>query len=455
MENQNFNQPVSDQPLPENPQTPPIMPDAKSKKKIWIISGILGAVLVIAITSFFYLNKGKQLTPTPINTEQPKLADINNVVDANNQFALDYYSQLKKKDSGNIFFSPFSISSALAMTYEGAKGQTAEEMRSVFYFPADDNLRRTEYAAIFDELNKGDKKYKLSTANAIWAQKDYQFLAEYFNRVEKYYGGKANNLDFAKDPEGSRITINNWVEDQTNDKIKDLIPQRVIDALTRLVLTNAIYFKGEWVKQFNVEDTRDENFRISKNNSVKVPMMQRTDEDAKFNYAENDKLQILEMPYSGEELSMLVLLPINDDLATLEDLLSTKKLSGWKKDLEEQRVKVFIPKFKFETKCFMADDLKTMGMPKAFQWPGADFSGMDGTKNLYIGQVIHQAFVEVNEEGTEAAAATAVVMLEGAAPGQKTPKIPVFRADHPFIFLIQEKASGNILFMGRVVNPTL
>jgi len=343
----------------------------------------------------------------------------------------------------------------LAMTYEGAKGQTAEEMRSVFYFPADDNLRRTEYAAIFDELNKGDKKYKLSTANALWAQKDYQFLAEYFNRVEKYYSGKANNLDFAKDPEGSRITINNWVEDQTNDKIKDLIPQRVIDALTRLVLTNAIYFKGEWVKQFNVEDTRDENFRISKNNSVKVPMMQRTDEDAKFNYAENDKLQILEMPYSGEELSMLVLLPINDDLATLEDLLSTKKLSGWKKDLEEQRVKVFIPKFKFETKCFMADDLKTMGMPKAFQWPGADFSGMDGTKNLYIGQVIHQAFVEVNEEGTEAAAATAVVMLEGAAPGQKTPKIPVFRADHPFIFLIQEKASGNILFMGRVVNPTL
>lgn len=243
--------------------------------------------------------------------------------------------------------------------------------------------------------------------------------------------------------------------DQTNDKIKDLIPEGVIDASTRLILTNAIYFKGKWVKQFNEKDTRDEYFRISKNNSVKVPMMQRTDKDAKFNYTENDKLQILEMPYSGEELSMLILLPKNDDLAMLENLLSTKNLSDWKKDLEEQRVEVFIPKFKFETKYFMADDLKIMGMPTAFQWPGADFSGMDGTKNLYIGEVIHQAFVEVNEEGTEAAAATEVVMLLSVDPEQKTPKIPVFRADHPFIFLIQEKASGNILFMGRVANPTL
>jgi len=412
-----------------------------------ILTGITIFLAIVIVGGIF----GKISLPEP----KPKLADINNVVDANNQFALDYYSKLKEKDSGNIFFSPFSISSALAMTYEGAKGQTAEEIRTVFYFPIDDNLRRTEYAAIFNELNKGDKKYKLSTANALWAQKDYQFLAEYFGKVEKYYGGKATNLDFKKDPEASRITINNWVEDQTNDKIKDLIPQGLIDELTRLVLTNAVYFKGEWIKQFNEKDTRDENFRISKNNSVKVPMMQRTDEDAKFNYAENDKLQILEMPYSGEELSMLILLPKNDDLTTLENLLSTKKLSEWKKDLEEQRVKVFIPKFKFETKYFMGDDLIAMGMPTAFSWPGADFSGMDGTKDLYIREIIHQAFVEVNEEGTEAAAATAVVMPLEVAPGQKTTKIPVFRADHPFIFLIQEKNTGNILFMGRVVNPTL
>jgi len=415
-----------------------------------ILTGVILSAIAI-VGGVFLFREGKISSPEL----EPKLTDINNVVDANNQFALDYYSKLKDKDSGNIFFSPFSISGAMAMAYEGARGQTAEEMRSVFYFPEDNDLRRKEYSAIFDEINKGDKKYKLSIANALWAQKDYQFLSDYLKTVEKYYGGKANNLDFQKDPEGSRVTINNWVENQTNNKIKDLIPSGAIDELTRLVLTNAIYFKGEWVRQFNEEDTQEENFIINENNIVKVQMMQRIDEDAKFNYAENDQLQILEMPYSGEELSMLILLPKNDDLSTLENLLSTKKLSEWKKDLENQRVKIFIPKFKLETKYFMTEDLKTMGMPTAFIPAGADFSGMDGTKNLYIGQVIHQAFVEVNEEGTEAAAATAVIMQLGAAPDQKTPEIPVFRADHPFIFLIQEKSSGNILFMGRVVNPNL
>jgi len=415
-----------------------------------ILAGIMILLAVVIVGGIFLFREEKISLPEP----KPELGDIKNVVDANNQFALDYYSKLKERNGDNIFFSPFSISSAFVMTYEGAKGQTSEEIRSVFYFPADDDLRRTEYAAIFNELNKKDKKYKLSVANALWAQKDYQFLKEYFERIEKYYGGKANNLDFKKDPEGSRITINNWVENQTNNKIKDLIPSELIDKSTKLVLTNAVYFKGEWVKQFNEKDTRDEDFRISKNNIVKVPMMQRTDEDAKFNYAENDKLQILEMPYSGEELSMLILLPKNDDLSTLENLLSIKKLSEWKKNLEKQRVKVFIPKFKFETKYFMADDLKAMGMPTAFS-DSADFSGMTGKRDLKIDEAIHQAFIEVNEEGTEAAAATAVVIMPTAMPRQKTPKIPIFRADHPFIFLIQEKSRGNILFMGRVVNPTL
>jgi len=415
-----------------------------------ILTGIT-IILAIGIAGgVFLFHKGTISLPEP----KPKLSDINNVVDANNQFALDYYSKLREKEKSNIFFSPFSISSALAMTYEGAKEKTAEEIRAVFYFPADDNLRRTEYAAIFNKLNRENKKYQLSIANALWAEKDYQFLTEYFDRVEKYYGGKAVNLDFKKDPEGSRIVINNWVKDQTNDKIKDLIPQGLINPITRLILTNAIYFKGEWVLQFNEKETRDEDFRISKNNRVKVPMMQRVDENAEFNYTENGKLQILEMPYSGEEISILILLPKNDDLATIENLLSSKKLSEWKKDLKKQRVNVFIPRFKFETKYFLADDLKTMGMPTAFKWPGADFSGIDGTKDLIIDEVIHQAFVEVNEKGTEAAAGTAVIMDLGAIGGT-TSKIPVFRADHPFIFLIQEKSNGNILFTGRVVNPTI
>lgn len=416
-----------------------------------ILTGVTILVAIATIAGVFLFKEGGFPKPGP--GPKPKPEDIANVVEANNQFASDFYYHLKDKEEGNIFFSPYSISSALVMTYEGAKGETAEEMRSVFYFPEDDNIRRTEYAAMIDEINKKDKKYKLHTANALWAEKDYQFLDEYFEIVERYYKGKATNLDFKKNAEKARITINNWVEEKTNNKIKDLIPQGMVNALTRLVLTNAVYFKGEWVKQFNENDTKNEDFRISKNNVVKVPMMRRTDEEAKFNYAENNKLQILEMPYSGEELSMLILLPRDDDLEALEDSFSAKNLSKWKKDLEEQRVKIFIPKFKFETKYLMANDLREMGMPTAFEWPGADFSGMDGTKDLFISEVIHQAFVEVNEEGTEAAAATAVAMELGAMEGWKPPKIPIFRADHPFIFLIQEKDTGNILFMGRVNNP--
>ena len=419
-----------------------------------ILTGIVILLVIVIVGGIFIFREGIISLPE----SKPKLSDIKNVVDANNQFALDYYSKLKSKDSGNIFFSPFSISSAFVMTYEGAKGQTADEMRSVFYFPEDSNLRRTEYTSIFDEINKGDKKYKLSSANALWGQQDYQFSKDFFDNVEKYYGGKATNLDFKKDPEGSRITINNWVENQTNNKIQNLIPAGVIKTMTKLVLTNAVYFKGEWVKQFNKNDTKEENFRTSNSGTVKAQMMQRTDDEAIFNYAENSNLQMLEMPYSGDELSILFLLPKNDNLTKLEGILSTKNISDWKNDLEEQRVKVYIPKFKFETKYFMADDLKAMGMPLAFS-DSADFSGMTATgkKDLKIDEAIHQAFVEVNEEGTEAAAATAVVMIPlGVAPGpHKEPKIPIFRADHPFIFLIQQKSTGDILFIGRVVNPNL
>jgi serpin B len=417
------------------------------------LAGVL-IILVIIVAGGLLISRKRSPSPG-VKPEESSggSSGVANVVEANNQFAFEYYSHLKNRETGNIFFSPFSISSALVMTYEGAREQTAKEMQSVLHFPADDNLRRTEYLKIFNELNKKDKKYELNIANALWAQEDYQFLSDYIDTVEKYYGGKTNNLDFVKDPEGSRVTINDWVEKQTKDKIKDLIPQGVINDMTRLVLTNAIYFKGEWVKQFDKENTTDEDFRINENDSVKVPMMQRTDEEAEFNYAENKDLQILEMPYSGEDLSMLILLPKNDDLAKVENSLSTENLAQWKKDLKKQRVEVFVPKFKFETKYLMTEDLKAMGMPTAFGL-GADFSGMDGKKDLFISEVIHQAFVEVNEEGTEAAAATGVVMMLGALPGEET-KIPVFRADHPFIFLIQEKNSGNILFIGRVVNPAL
>lgn len=406
------------------------------------------ALIIVGLGIFLY---GCTTEPTkPLDDSKITTEGFSNVVEANNRFALDLYSKYKSEE-GNVFFSPYSISTALAMTYEGARGQTAEEMQSVFYFPEDDSVRRSGYANLYNEINKGDKKYKLSTANALWAEQNFKFLDEYFNLINQYYDGKVTNLNFKQDPEGSRVTINNWVEDKTNDKIKDLIPSGMIDSMTRLVLTNAIYFKGEWVKQFNEDETRDRDFRVSSNNDIKVKMMQRTDDESIFSYAENNQLQILEMPYSGEELSMLVLLPKDDNIESLENSITTEKLSEWKDDLREQRVNIFIPRFKFETKYFMADTLAEMGMPTAFG--AADFSGMTGKMDLVISQVIHQAFVEVNEEGTEAAAATAVIMKETSA-GPGGPKTPVFMADHPFIFIIQQKDSGNILFMGKITNPT-
>ncbi|MFA5051325.1 MAG: serpin family protein [Patescibacteria group bacterium] len=417
-------------------------------KKIIII---LVAAIVVVVGVSVYCFKNQKFTPTPAPVTDDKgstLEGINSVISANNQFALDLYSQLKSSE-GNIFFSPYSISTALAMTYEGARGTTAEEMQSVFHFPVDSNLRRSAFASIHNQLNKPDAKYQLSIANALWAQNDYKFLNDYLATLEQYYAGKATNVDFKNSTEASRQTINKWVEDKTNDKIKNLFPQGSIDSMTRLVLTNAIYFKGTWIKQFEKNKTSDEDFRVSPVNTVKVSMMQRTDKDAKFNYTETDDLQVLEMLYEGNKLSMMVLLPKNNDLLSFENLLSLEKINDWKSKLQEQRVDVFMPKFTFDTKYFMNGTLAKMGMPTAFL-NSADFSGMDGTKNLSIQNVIHQAFVDVNEEGTEAAAATGISMGLTSAPPQKT---PIFRADHPFIFVIQDKDNGNILFFGRVSNP--
>ncbi len=377
------------------------------------------------------------------------------VVEANNQFAFDLYAQYAK-DPGmngvNIFFSPYSITTALAMTYEGANGKTAEEMQSVLHLPKDDAMRRSGYAQLYNAMNGEEKPYKLSTANALWAQNDFKFSDDYFSIISDYYDGKIANLDFVDDPQGSRETINTWVEDQTNDKIQDLIPADLISSGTRLILTNAIYFQGKWVKQFNKQDSHNRDFKVTPDEIVKVKMMMRTDEDAEFRYTKNSEVQILEIPYSGEEISLLILLP-NDDITSLEKSISSEKVTQWKEGLVKQRVNIYIPKFKFETKYSMSETLKKMGMPTAFS-ADADFSLMTGNADLYIGGVIHQAFVEVNEEGTEAAAATAISGMIMAPMNEEAPRIPVFIADHPFIFIIEEVSTGNILFMGRVMDPT-
>ena len=384
--------------------------------------------------------------PEPINQQQITLA--NSVVEANNLFATDLYDKYKSKD-GNLFFSPYSISSALSMTYEGAKGKTAEEMQVVLHLPDDKNQIRSDFKNLYNDLNKADKTYKLTTANALWAQKEYPFVDDYFNVVDEYYTGKVTNLDFKTDTENSRVTINNWVEDKTNDKIKDLIPKGMINTMTRLVLTNAIYFKANWSSQFDAEDTWDGKFKLSSGESVDARMMYQT---SNYNYGETSNLQILEMDYLGNDLSMLIILPKENNLAQIENSFSVEKLEDWKDDMQTEKVRVTLPKFKFETKYLMAEDLIEMGMPTAFKYPDADFTGMSPTDELFISQVIHQTFIEVAEYGTEAAAATAVIMEEGAAPEQEQPKI--FRADHPFMFIIQQKDSGNILFMGRMSDPS-
>jgi len=415
---------------------------------------LFGVVLSIILTTGCIEQVSVQPTEEPLSTtpstfsppvsnilsaSDGNISTIRDFVNANNQFALELYLELKD-EKDNIFFSPYSISTALAMTYEGARGQTAKEIQSVFHFPENDSIRRPSVAAIYNQLNKKDAKYNISTANALWIQKDYQILNEYIGTIEKYYFGKAANVDFKGATEEARQTINNWVENKTNNKIKDLFPKGSLMPLTRLVLTNAIYFKGNWVKQFDKKETREEDFRVSPNITVKVPMMRRT--NTKFNYTGTEELQILEMPYEGEELSMLVLLPKNN-IKSLEKSLTLERLNEWKGRLREEEVNVFMPKFTFTTKYTLNENLMKMGMPTAFSG-AADFSGINGRKDLFIDKVIHQAFVDVNEEGTEAAAATGVAMADSMPP--------IFKADHPFIFIIQERGTGSILFLGRVVD---
>ncbi len=406
-----------------------------------ITIALIGLMVVLATFIF-------GCAPKPVVVDDSKATDaaVYSVAEANNKFAFELYGKLSSGE-GNVFFSPYSISTALAMTYEGAKGKTAEEMQSVLHFPKDDVSRRSSFASIYNDLNKKDKEYKLSTANALWGQKDFSFEKNYIDTVQNYYGGKLQNLDFKTDAENSRQTINKWVEAQTNDRIKDLIPSGVLNPLTRLVLTNAIYFKGTWVLQFEKKETKDGDFRTG-GKTIKVPMMSLRGEKARFNYTENDDMQAIELPYKGEEISMIIILPKND-LNSLA--IDEKKLNEYKSLFREERVDVYLPKFKFETKSMLKPVLMEMGMPTAFSETGAaDFTGMTLEEPLFIDEVIHQAFVEVNEEGTEAAAATAVVMAAMSAMPQP---IPVFRADHPFIFIIQERATGNILFMGRVMDP--
>ncbi len=375
------------------------------------------------------------------------------VVKGNNDFGFDLYQKLKG-EKGNLFFSPYSISTALAMTYAGARGQTEKEMAGVLHFSLKQEPLHSSFSKLQSELNaiQNEGYVKLSIANSLWAQKGYHFLDTFFNLNKKYYGAGLNFVDFKKEIEAARETINIWVKDKTQQKIKELIKPGMINSLTRLVLCNAIYFKGNWLVQFDKKRTKKDKFYISPDKTIKVAMM---NQESRYKYKDFGSFSAIELPYEGNDLSMIIFLPKEiDGLAEFEKNLTNSNVKAWIDRLTasyKSKIFVILPIFKTTCEFELSKILSDMGMQNAFSPTLADFSGMTGRKNLFISKVIHKAFVDVNEEGTEAAAATAVLMQLGVA-GISRPLM--FRANHPFVFLIRENQTGSILFIGRIIDPT-
>jgi len=371
-------------------------------------------------------------------------------VKGNNETATDLYAKLKDKE-GNIFFSPYSISTALAMTYEGARNNTEKQMAETLHFKGGLEQTAKSFTSVQAALNAVEKKgnAKLSIANAIWAQKEYKFLDSYIGLVQKSFSSEIRNVDFKNEGarEDARQEINGWVEKKTNDKIKDLISRSTLSADTKMVLVNAIYFKGSWAVEFDKSLTNnDGKFTTADGKEVKVPMMYRKDD---FRNLDDGKILALEMPYKDNELSMLAIMPKDPaGFADMEKALNADRIEKIVSDMRKDEIEVYFPKFRLEQKFELCKTLAEMGMPDAFDGK-ADFSGMNGKTTLAITGVIHKAFVEVDEKGTEAAAATAVVMQDLCIRETKA-----FKADRPFIFIIRENSTGSILFMGRVADPT-
>ncbi len=376
-------------------------------------------------------------------------ADRAEAVAGSNAFATGLYARLRSQP-GNLFFSPESISTAFAMAWAGARGQTAAEMARVFHYTLPPDRLHPAMGALLAAMNASHNGFELHVADALWAQHDQSFLQSYLNLVQSAYGAGFHQVDFKSSPESARTTINQWIEKQTNDRIKDLLPPGTVTPMTRLVLTNAIYFKGSWVDPFEKDGTRNGPFHVSSSQSVQAPFMHRT---GSYRYYDGGTFQALELPYKGNELSMVVLLPKKTEgLPALEDSFTAEAVATWLAKLQfGNRVILALPRFTMTQRFELGGTLAAMGMPQAFS-ARADFSGMTGKPGFLISAAVHKAFVDVNETGTEAAAATGIAMAPTAIR-QEPPPI-VFNADHPFLFMIRDTKSGSILFLGRVVDPT-
>jgi len=380
--------------------------------------------------------------------------EIARLTDGNAAFAFDLYQILRRRD-GNLFLSPYSISAALAMTYAGAEGQTEEQMAQTLHFDLEENRLHAALNAVDQILadrgegaaGRDEEGFRLNVVNALWGQKDYSFLSAFLDTLAENYGAGLHLLDFVSAPEEARQTINHWVEEETEDRIKDLIPQGTIDTLTRLVLTNAIYFNAAWLHPFEETATTDGPFYLLDGSQVKVPMMHDT---GGYGYGETDVYQAIQIPYSDPSLSMIVVVPTAGTYQEWEATLDVNEINEIVDTLTYRQVRLSLPKFEFESSFGLSDALRQLGMIDAFTLPPADFSGMTGDQDLFISEVIHKAFVSVDEAGTEAAAATAVIMATSAMP-QEPVELTV---DHPFLFMIRDADTGAFLFLGRVVDPT-
>jgi serpin B len=360
-----------------------------------------------------------------------------------NLFALDLYRELADENE-NVFISPWSLNAALSMTYEGARDKTAVEMKSVLHLAENDSDRRRSFSEIDKRISADDPNYIFATASSLWADRDLQILPEYSELAENFYHARASNVDFRQASENARMTINSWVKERTHNKIIELIPSGYIDSMTRLVLANAVYFNATWAKQFDRENTRDEDFTTETGETVKVPMMKRIDEGARFKYMKTDEVEMLQMPFRGERLSMTVILPKKQEIGSINGLLTQENIRRWEKSLLEQRVDVYLPKFKIKSSYFLKDCLADLGMPAAFE-ESSNFTGISTAVGLYLTEVIHQAYIDVNEEGAEASAATAAMIGETASMNAE--KASVFRADHAFLFTIEDRETGCMLFV--------
>lgn len=381
----------------------------------------------------------------PLTGEQQQ--DAKEVAQGNNQFALDLFAQLRRQP-GNMFFSPYSISSALAMALAGARGETANQMQDVTYLKLESARLHPAFYALQSGLISQQQGLELHIANRLWGQQGSNFVPEFLRITRDDYGAELGQVDFIGKTEAARQTINAWVQGETRDRIKDLLPQGVLDQDSRLVLTNAIYFNGEWKSKFNPNSTHTAAFHLSANKQIETKFMNH---DTHLRYGEAEGLKVLELPYKGDRQSMWVLLPSEiEGLDALEAQLTNDQLTSWLESAQPKQVIVQLPKFTLSSEFRLADTLKALGMTDAFDPNAADFSGLNADERLYVTAVIHKAFVAVNEKGTEAAAATGLAL--GAASAVADPP-KIFNANHPFLYLIRDNATGSILFLGRLANP--